>query len=202
MLDVYSFSCNKLVQSGNGEDGDRLYASFLEWYNTWCTVEQFKIFRHFYFPLDRDYPTWINLYSLVCESYPHPSTLLPNENWKESFDYSSFSTIDFVETASKINLVNADPQLWIDVYSCEQAMFRYYDVSTGAIGFWTPADLILNYKMEKIATLLEKKPQEVVAIFSNWLKNTGAYHPLYFNYINVESFDWANDPSYDISYIF
>lgn len=203
VLDVYSFSRNKLIiHNSNDPDVNRLYASFLEWYNTWCTADQFKIFRHFYFPIDRDYPTWINLFNLIYESYPHPSTLLPNENWEEARDYSSFSTIDFFESGNKVNLINADPQLWTDIYSLEQAMFRYYDVSTGTIGFWTPTDLVLNHKMEKIAALLEKKPQEVIAIFSNWLENTGTYNPLYFNYIGKESFDWANDPSYDISYVF
>jgi len=203
VLDVYSVSRNKLLIA-NSDDVNisRLHTSFIEWYNTWSNVERFKIFKYFYFPIDRDCPTWINLFNLVCESYPHPSTLLSGESWEGACDYFSFSTIDFAETGTRINLVNADPQIWVDAYTWEQAMFKYYDTSNGVIGFWTPADLVLNYKVEKIATLLEKKPQEVIAIFSNWLKNTGYWRPVYFNYISTEGFDWASDPQYSIEYVF
>jgi hypothetical protein len=73
-------------------------------------------------------------------------------------------------------------------------MFRYYQPTTGVIGFWTPADLVLNYEIQRIASLLEKKPEEVLAIFSSWLSPISPPNPLFFNYINTESYDWNQWP--------
>ena len=199
VLDVYRFSANKLLIYGSGDsDIDKLFESFLEWYGTWSDNEQFKLYRHLYFPTDRDYPNWVTLINIFKESYPHPSTLTPSETWEQSWNYYNFMTVDFTESGSKINLFNADPTLWINTYSCEQAMFMYYDLSTGIIGFWTPENLTLNCEIKNIALLLEKTPQEVLAIFSNWLHGTS---PLYFNYVGTEVFDWPNDPWHDISYV-
>jgi hypothetical protein len=81
-------------------------------------------------------------------------------------------------------------------------MFRYYDVLKDEIGFWSPNDLILNHEIVKISQLLGKKPEEVLAIFSNWLSPTGPGRTLYLNYIGTESYDWVSDPWYDISYVY
>jgi hypothetical protein len=42
----------------------------------------------------------------------------------------------------------------------------------------------------------------VLAIFSTWLSPTDSPDTLYFNFIETESFDWINDPWYNISYVF
>ena len=63
----------------------------------------------------------------------------------------------------------------------------YYDLSTGIIGFWTPADLALNQETKDISFLIEKKSEEVLATFARWLHTTD---PLYFNYTGSDGFDW------------
>jgi hypothetical protein len=64
-------------------------------------------------------------------------------------------------------LCSVNPDVWANLYTPEQAMFRYYEPTTGLIGFWAPADLVLNHEIQHISNLLEKKPEEVLAIFSN-----------------------------------
>lgn len=200
VLDVYRYSANKLLNFGsNDQNGDELFGSFREWYDTWANDEQFKMYRHLYFPTDRDYPDWITLVNIVKESYPNSSSLTPGEIWEESYNYYNFSTISFVETYNKISLFNADPTFWVNEYSCEQAMFMYYDTLTQSIDFWTPADLTLSHDIRNIASLIEKKPEEVLAIFAKWLHTTD---PLYFNYIGSDGFDWPNDPWHDIGYVY
>lgn len=199
VLDVYRFSSNRLIIAGSDDTyNTKIFESFLEWYNTWADNNNFKLYRHLYFPEDRDYPDWINLVDIYKDSYPNSSTLTPSENWEDARNCYNFNTISFVETASRISLFNADPDLWVNTYSCYQAMFMYYDLSTGTIDFWTPANLTLSYEIKDIALLLDKKPEEVFAIFARWLKNTT---PLYFNYVGCEVFDWPNDPWYDIGYV-
>lgn len=90
--------------------------------------------------------------------------MLSGENWEDTCVSSSFTTIDFVESVDRIMLYNVDYAIWGDLYSPEQAMFRYYETSTGLIGFWTPEDLILSHEVKRIAIMLEKKPEEILAI--------------------------------------
>lgn len=199
-LDIYRYSTNKLLNFGSNDSNvDELFGSFLEWYNTWANDAQFKMYRHLYFPTDRVYPNWVTLVDIIKESYPNPSSLTPSEVWEESYNYYNFSTISFMETYGKISLFNADPAIWIDEYSCEQAMFMYYDTLNQSIEFWKPSDLILNHEIKNIASLIDKKPEEVLAIFTEWLHNT---NPLYFNYTGSDGFDWPNDPWHDIGYVY
>ncbi|MBS4163023.1 hypothetical protein PRO82_000308 [Candidatus Protochlamydia amoebophila] len=46
-------------------------------------------------------------------------------------------------------------------------MFRYYDLLSEEVGFWTPKDLILDREINRVSALLDKKPEETLAIFSN-----------------------------------
>jgi hypothetical protein len=180
---------------------DNLSAPFFEWYRSWSSLDQFKIFRHFYFPLDRDTPSWINLFQITKASFPHSSMLLDREDWSSLCESLTFSTIDFMEKENKLSLCSVDHTIWSNIYTPEQAMFRYYETTTGLIGFWTPADLLLNYEIQRISALLEKKPEEVLAIFSTWLSPTSSPNTLFFNFIETESFDWIEDPWYSISYV-
>jgi hypothetical protein len=176
--------------------------AFLEWYNSWGALSQFKIYRHFYFPLGRDYPTWVSLSQLSQFTYPHPSLVPAGESWEGLCEIFNFSTIDFLESDNKVSLLSIDPSIWSESYTVEQAMFRYYDLLSEEIGFWTPKDLVLNSEINRVSALLEKKPEEVLAIFSNWLSSSGSNHILYLNYVGAESYDWVNDPWYNIEYIY
>jgi len=157
-------------------------------------LDQFKIFRHFYFHLDTDTPSRVNLFQIAKNSFPHSSMLLDDIDWVTLCDSLAFSTIDFVENQDRLLLSFVNPDIWSKIYTPEQAMFRYYQPTTGVIGFWTPADLVLNYEIQRIASLLEKKPEEVLAIFSSWLSPISPPNPLFFNYINTESYDWNQWP--------
>lgn len=201
-LDIYEVPCNKNIFLPSSDLADNLSAPFFEWYSSWSNLDQFKIFRHFYFPLDRDTPSWVNLFQITKSSFPHSSMLLDREDWTSLCDLLTFSTIDFMEKENRLSLCSVDYDIWSNIYTPEQAMFRYYETTTGLIGFWTPADLVLNYEIQRISTLLEKKPEEVLAIFSTWLSPTSSPNTLYFNFIETESFDWVNDPWYNISYVF
>lgn len=201
-LDIYEVLCNKNIFLPSSDLADNLSAPFFEWYSSWSNLDQFKIFRHFYFPLDRNTPSWVNLFQITKSSFPHSSMLLDREDWTSLCDSLIFSTIDFVEKENRLSLCSVDYSIWSNIYTPEQAMFRYYETTTGLIGFWTPADLVLNYEIQRVSALLEKKPEEVLAIFSTWLSPTDSPDTLYFNFIETESFDWINDPWYNISYVF
>lgn len=201
-LDVYDVLCNKNIFLPSSDLADSLSAPFFEWYDSWSNLDQFKIFRHFYFPIDRDTPSWVNLFQITKTSFPHSSMLLDREDWTSLCDSVIFSTIDFMEKDNRLPLCSVDYSIWSNIYTPEQAMFRYYETTTGLIGFWTPADLILNYEIQRISSLLEKKPEEVLAIFSTWLSPTSSTNTLYFNFIETEGFDWINDPWYNVSYVF
>jgi hypothetical protein len=43
--------------------------------------------------------------------------------------------VDFLESSGKISLLSVDSSIWLDNYTAEQAMFRYYDVLKDEIGF-------------------------------------------------------------------
>jgi hypothetical protein len=199
-LDIYNVLCNKTIFLPSSDMSDNLSAPFFEWYNSWSNLDQFKIFRHFYFPLDRNIPSWVNLFQITKSSFPHSSILLDRADWVDLGDSLTFSTIDFVENADRLSLCSVDPIIWFNTYTQEQAMFRYYEPTTGIIALWTPADLVLNYEIGRVSSLLEKKPEEVLAIFSSWLSPTSTPNTLYFNFIETESFDWINDPWHDIGY--
>jgi G3E family GTPase len=171
----------------------------MDWYGTWADEDRFKMYLHLYFPTDRDRPDWVILVDILKESYQNPSSLAAGEIWEDACSYINFNTITFVVDCTRIPLYNADPALWTARYSCEQAMFMYYDLATGDIGVWTPYDLVLDQEVKKIAHLLKKQPEEVLAVFSNWLQK-GA--PLYFNYVDIDSYDWINEPRYNIEYVY
>ncbi len=175
--------------------------AFLEWYSSWGTLDQFKIYRHFYFPLGRNAPTWVSLSQLTQFSYPHPSLIPTGETWEGLCEVSTFSTIDFLESGDRVSLLSVDPSIWLDNYTAEQAMFRYYDLLSEEVGFWTPKDLILDREINRVSALLDKKPEETLAIFSNWLSTTGQDHSLYLNYVTAKSYDWVNDPWHQIEYV-
>lgn len=193
VLNAYKFSTNKQVAFS--EDlRDSLSDAFLEWYGSWANLDNFKLYRHFYFPIDREYPDWVTILQIVKEAYPHPSSVQLGENWEDSCETLAFTSIDFIESSGKVALYMVNPEIWSSMYTEEQAIFRYYDIEKGTIHFWTPRDLILDHEIRVIAGLINKKPEEVLAVFSNWLSGTGPYNNLYFNYVGESSFDWINDP--------
>lgn len=200
-LDIYEVLCNKNVFLPASNMADSLSVPFFEWYGSWANLDQFKIFSHFYFPLDRDIPSWVELSKITKTSFPSSCMLLDQTDWIDLSDSLTFSTIDFVENEDRLSLCSVDPSIWSNTYTQEQAMFRYYEPTTGVVGLWTPADLVLNYEIGRVSNLLEKKPEEVLAIFSNWLSPTGSANTLYFNFIETESFEWINDPWHDIGYV-
>ena len=193
-LDVYQTLRKKTIFLPTTNRADNLGVPFFEWYKSWFNLDQFKIFRHFYFHLDTDTPSRVNLFQIAKNSFPHSSMLLDDIDWVTLCDSLTFSTIDFVENQDRLLLSSVNPDIWSKIYTLEQAMFRYYQPTTGVIGFWTPADLFLNYEIQRIASLLEKKPEEVLAIFSSWLSPISPPNTLFFNYINTESYDWNQWP--------
>lgn len=200
VFSVYSRVNNKIVLLNSHEE-PAFSGAVLEWYRSWEDLAEFNLYRHLYFPIDRDRSGWVVLYQLMKSTYPHPSTVPCDETWESLCEASSFSTFDFMEFGDKVNLFSIDPSIWMDDFTPCQAIFRYYDVVTGEIGFWTPKDLILNHEAIRISRLLNKQPEEVVALFHNWLFKPGAPNHLYFNYTGAEGYDYVFDPYHEIEYV-
>ena len=197
-LDIYSYSRSDIVHLT--ERKNELSWALMTWYASWMDLPEFSIYKSFYLPWDRrGSTTWLELTEIFKISYPHPSIIPIDEAWELSSTTLKFSTIDFFQTDNKVSLYDHD-SMW-GLLTAEEAMFRYYDIETGEIGFWTPKDLILSKEIDNIAALTGRKPEELLIVFINWLSDS-ARCDLYFNFIATESFDWANDPKYDIQYVF
>jgi hypothetical protein len=198
-LDVYRLNSSKFVEFENTGLSE-LAEAFLGWYYSWSSIPEFDIYKPFFFPINRSFPNWVHLLQFTKDSYLHPSMVPVGDSWVAFSQPYRFSTIDFFESASRVTLSNFDNQLGL--LSPEEAMFRYYDIETGKIGFWTPADLVLANETKNIADLINRNHHEVLAVFSNWATGLGSGYDLYFNYVSNESFDWINDPQYSIGYVF
>ena len=59
--------------------------------------------------------------------------LQDREDWVNLSDSLLFSTIDFIEKENKLSLCSADYSIWSNIHTPEQAMFRYYETTTGLI---------------------------------------------------------------------
>lgn len=199
VFSVYTKLSNKTVMF-NSDEEPAFNGALLEWYRSWGNLQEFSLYRHLYFPLDRDHSSWMNLHSLTVNFYPHPDMVSSDKIWEDCESFN-LTTIDFVKTETKVNLLSVDPSIW-DEYTQQQALFRYYDVSTGEIGFWTPKDLILNHEAIRIAKLLGKQPEEVLAIFQNWLYKAGTPPSLYLNYIGSETYGYVKDAWHEVEYVY
>jgi hypothetical protein len=76
------------------------------------------------------------------------------------------------------------------LYNDYECMFRYYDISTNTIGFWSPEDLTLNYEVRQIANMLNRGDKEVLPIFTGWILKYShiRFKPFYFNYVDHSTF--------------
>jgi hypothetical protein len=202
LLTTYHINSNTIVYFTGGQDITDLSTAFLEWYNTWAYTDEFKHYKSLYAPINRVIPSWVELLNFSKDLYSDTSMLLEGDRWEDSRESSFFSTIDFISTTDKIALHYVNPEIWVDLYTPEQAMFRYYDTVSDSIKFWTVEDLVIKNEISQIAKLIGKREEEVLAIFLKWINAPEGWQPLYFNYAGAESFEWVNDPRYSIEYVY
>jgi hypothetical protein len=126
---------------------DTFNRAFLEWYASWKDLKEFEHFSSLYIQDGKSRPAWAELYQIVKFSYSHPSLLLEGKRWEEEFETFYFSTVDFLVNGDKVQLCEYDIEFWSDLYTPEQASFRYYDILNDSIGFLTPRDLLINHEI-------------------------------------------------------
>lgn len=180
--------------------------AFLEWYNAWEGLDAFKHFKQLYVHPDKfSDPAWasiriINKYSQAYLNSDLALSVIADDDLSSSRAFVSFSTIDFVVSGTRVPLYELEMEEWADLYTPEQAMYRYWDYEQEKMGFWTPGDLMISDEIKNISFLLEQDPIEITTILSNTLGHTN--ETLIFNHIDNGKKTFLSITEHSIEYVY
>lgn len=179
--------------------------SFSEWYNSWESLDAFKHYKQLYVHPDKfNDPSWatirvINKYSQCYINSELLNSVITDVDLSSSRDFTSFSTVDFVVSGARVPLYEVEMEVWSDLYTAEQAMYRYWDYENEKIGFWTPDDLFIASEIKNISSLLEQDPVEITTIISSTLIHTG--ETLIFNHVDAKKLFMETNMERSIEYV-